>query len=220
MMTQKELCIKPYGFLVSTLVVLAVLIIVNIFYVVDRNKTKKKVAITQTEKFFVTDSDTQTIKEALLVSQSDEETQVSPSRSTAETNTAITTYTDTQLQTDLVYYVTLPDQLSHISEQLESNRKDLNLSIEWIGECEKMTLVATKAIDQQRQDLQELQKANHEHLYQELQHLRISLIQDIQFQLNLQAEAVEQNRICHQELQEACRPLWERLPYQQCMRSR
>ena len=51
--------------------------------------------------------------------------------------------------------------------------------MEWIGECEKMTLVATKAIEQQRQDLQELQKANHEHLFQELQLLRISLIQDI-----------------------------------------
>ena len=51
-----------------------------------------------------------------------------------------------------------------------------------------------------------LQKANQEHLYQELQHLRISLKQDIQFQLNLLAKAVEQNRISHLESQEACRP--------------
>ena len=81
--------------------------------------------------------------------------------------------------------------------------------MEWIGECDKMTLVATKAIKQQRQDLQELQKANHEHLYQKLQLLCISLIQDIQFQLGLLAETVEQNCISHQERQEACRPPWE-----------
>ena len=177
--------------LFSTLVVLAALIIVNIFYVVDINKNKKKVATMQTEKFLVTDIDTQTVKDALPVSQSDEETQVSPFTSTAETNTATTTYTDTQIQTDLLYYVTLPDQLHHISEQLETNRKDLNHCMEWIGECEKTTLVATKAIEQQQQDLQELQKANHEHLYQELQCLHISLIQDIQFQLNLLVEAIE-----------------------------
>ena len=91
--------------------------------------------------------------------------------------------------------------------------------MEWIGECEKTTLVATTVIEQQCQDLQELQKANHEHLYQELQCLRISLIQDIQFQLNLLAEAIEQNRISHQESQEACRPPWECLPYQHRTRS-
>ena len=140
-------------------------------------------------------------------------------QATVELNTVTTKYADTQIQTDLVYYVTLPDQLQHISEQLETNHKDLNHCMEWIGECEKMMLVAMKAIDQQRQDLQELQKANHEHSYQELQHLRISLMQDIQFQLKLLAEAVEQNRISHQEQQEACRPPWECLPYQHHTRS-
>ena len=121
---------------------------------------------------------------------------------------------------DLVYYVTLPDQLQGILNQLDTNRKDLIRCMEWIGECEKTTVVATKAIEQQQQDLQDLQKANHEHWYQELQRLCISLIQDIQFQLNLLAEAVEQNHISHLESQEACRPPWERLPYQCHTRSR
>ena len=147
--------------LFSYVVVLAASIIVNIFYVVNANKNKKTVATTQTEKNFVTDSDTQTLKEVLPAFQSDEEIQASPSQSTIETNTVTTTYTDNQIQMDLVYYVTLPDQLHHILEQLETNRKDLNHCMEWIGECEKTTLVATKAIEQQRQDLQELKKANH-----------------------------------------------------------
>ena len=99
----------------------------------------------QTENFLAIDSDTQTINDAIPVSQRDEEIQVTPMRATVELNTVTTKYADTQIETDLVYYVTL----WHISEQLETNRKDLNHCMEWIGECEKMMLVATKAIDQQ-----------------------------------------------------------------------
>ena len=153
--------------LFSTLIILAASIIVNIFYVLDKNRNITRVATTQA------------IKETSPVSH--EEMQVSPAQSMAETNTVQTTNTDIQVQTDLVYYVMLPNQLQGISNQLETNHKDLTHCMEWIGECEKTTLVATKAIEQQCQDLQELQKANHEHLYQELQCLRISLIQDIQF---------------------------------------
>ena len=118
------------------------------------------------------------------------------------------------VQTDLVYYVTLPNQLDCISAQLKDNKKDLIRCMEWISECEKIMLVMTKAFEQQKQELQDLQKNNHDHFYQELQHVQISLIQDIQFQFNLLAEMIEHNRIAHHQNQEACRPLWERLPYQ------
>ena len=69
--------------------------------------------------------------------------------------------------------------------------------MKWIGECEQATLVTTRAVKQQHQDLQEIWKKTHEDLYQELQRLQITLIQDIQFQLNLLVETVEQNRIVH-----------------------
>ena len=88
----------------------------------------------------------QTIKETLPVSH--EETQVSPAWSMVQTNTVQTSNTDTQVQTGLVYYVTLPDQLQGILNQLDTNRKDLICCMEWIGECEKTTVVATKVIEQ------------------------------------------------------------------------
>ena len=87
--------------LFSIVVVLVALIIVNIFYVVNTNKHKTTGATTQTEKNFVTDHDTQTLTDVLLVSHSDEEIQASPFQSTVETIT--TTYTDNQIQMDLVF---------------------------------------------------------------------------------------------------------------------
>ena len=47
------------------------------------------------------------------------------------------------VQMDKVYYVTLPEQLDQILEQLKTNCTDLTHCMEWVGECEQATLSAT-----------------------------------------------------------------------------
>ena len=58
------------------------------------------------------------------------------------------------IQTDRVYYMTLPEQLDQISKQLTTNQQDLTHCMEWVGECEQTTLAVVNAIDQQTQLLQ------------------------------------------------------------------
>ena len=107
------------------------------------------------------------------------------------------------IQTDKVYYVTLPKQLDHISEQLTTNRQDLNRCMEWVGECKQTTLAAANVIDQQTQLLQNLRDSIQQDICQELQKYRTDVLQDVQFQLNLLAETFEQNRLVHLRHQEA-----------------
>ena len=47
------------------------------------------------------------------------------------------------VQMDKVYYVSLPEQLDEILEQLKIHCTDLNHCMEWVGEYEKATLAAT-----------------------------------------------------------------------------
>ena len=123
------------------------------------------------------------------------------------------------IQMDKVYYVTLPEQLDHISEQLTTNRQDLICCMEWVGECEQTTLAAAHAIDQQIQLLQNLHDSIQLDIHQELQKYHTDILQDVQLQLNLLAETFEQNRIVQLRHQEAQQPPWEWLPYQCCTRS-
>ena len=127
------------------------------------------------------------------------------------------------VQMDKVYYVSLPEQLDQILEQLKINHADLTLCMEWVGECEKATLSAVQAIDQQSQVIRDIHENTQADVCQELQCQHADILQDMQFQLNLLAETFEQNCIIHTNQQEAeqqaqCPP-WELLPYQRCMRS-
>ena len=105
------------------------------------------------------------------------------------------------IQTDKVYYITLLEQLDHISKQLAI--KDLTRCMEWVGECEQTTLAAAHAIDQQTQLLQNLHDSIQQDLRQELQKYCTNILQDVQFQLNLLAETFEQNRLAQLRHQEA-----------------
>ena len=58
------------------------------------------------------------------------------------------------IQTDRVYYMTVPEQLDRISEQLTINQQDLTHCMEWVGECEQTTLAMANTVDQQTQQLQ------------------------------------------------------------------
>ena len=128
--------------------------------------------------------------------------------------------TEQCIQTDRVYYMTLPEQLDCISEQLTINRQDLTCCMEWVGECQQTTLAMANTVDQQTQQLQRYLDSTQHDLQQELQKHRTNVLQDVQFQLSLLAETFEQNRIVHLQHQEAQRPPWEWLPYQHHTRSR
>ena len=121
------------------------------------------------------------------------------------------------VQTDKVYYVTLPEQLEQLDqilEQLKTNWADLTHCMEWVGDCEKATLSVVQAVDQQSQVIRDICKNTQADIHQELQRLRADILQDVQFQLHLLAETFEQNRLLHACQQEAHHPPWELLPYQ------
>ena len=112
-------------------------------------------------------------------------------------------WVDIFIQMDKVYYVTLPKQLDHISEQLTTNHTDLTHCMEWVGESEQATLTAAHAVDQQTQLIQTIHESIQSDVCQELQKYRTDILQDVQFQLNLLAETFEQSRIIHLRQQEA-----------------
>ena len=65
---------------------------------------------------------------------------------------------DNCVQMDKVYYVTLPEQLDQILEQLKINCADLTHCMEWVGKCEQATLSETQAVDQQSQVIQNIRE--------------------------------------------------------------
>ena len=136
----------------------------------------------------------------------DKEVQNTLQTETTGTDPQNLTTAENCIQMDRVYYVTLPEQLDRISEQLTTNRQDLTRCMEWVGECEQTTLVVANVIDQQTQLLQTLRDSIQQDLHQELQKYHTNVLQDVQFQLNLLAETFEQNRLVHLWHQEAQRP--------------
>ena len=103
---------------------------------------------------------------------------------------------------DKVYYVSLPEQLDQILEQLKINCADLTHCMEWVGKCEKATLSVAQAVDQQLQVIQNIRENTQTDVCQELQHQCAHILQDVQFQLNLLVETFEQNHIIHIHQQE------------------
>ena len=128
------------------------------------------------------------------------------------------------VQMDKVYYVSLPEQLDQILEQLKINRADLTHCMEWIGECEKATLSMAQAVNQQSQVICDICENTQANVCQELQCHCADILQDMQFQLNLLAKTFKQNCIihaCQQEAEwQAQHPPWKLLPYQRRTRSR
>ena len=132
----------------------------------------------------------------------DKEVQNTPQTETTGMDPQNSKKVENCIQMDKVYYVTLPEQLDHISKQL-TNQQDLTHCMEWIGECTQTTLAAARAIDQQTQLLQNLCDSIQQDIHQELQKYRTNILQDVQFQLNLLAETFEQNRLVQLRHQEA-----------------
>ena len=175
---------------------------------------------TQTDSSELVNSETQSETSQKFYITADKAVQSAPTTATTGTNSEKSTVNDESAQTDLIYYVTLLDQLNRISEQLTVNRTDLTSCMQWIGECEQATLVTTQTVENLTQLIQGLWEATHADVRQQLDKHRTDIICDVQFQLNLLAETFEQNCILHQQHQEAQQPPWEWFPYQCRTRSR
>ena len=119
--------------LFGSLAVLLASVIVNIYYACRHYNCTTDAAATQTNDMLT----------------NNREAQVSPVTKSMKSNTDDIPKSESTVQTDLVYYVTLPEQLDKISEQLNTNRQDLTRCMQWIGECEQATLVTTQAVEQQ-----------------------------------------------------------------------
>ena len=147
---------------------------------------------TQTTKKFSSDTEIQTENQKPLVDIPDKTIQNVQITRTVAVGNSNPVQVEHFAQMDKVYYVSLPEQLDQILEQLK-----LNHCMEWVGECKKATLSAVQAIDQQSQVICEIQENTQADVHQELQRQCADILQDVQFQLNLLAETFEQNCIIH-----------------------
>ena len=106
---------------------------------------------TQTVNKFSADTETQTKNQKLSVDVHKKSIQNIPITKTIGVGKNNLEQVEHSVQMDKVYYVTLPEQLDQILEQLKINHADLTHCMEWVGECEKATLSAVQAVDQQSQ---------------------------------------------------------------------
>ena len=206
----------------SIFVILLASIIVNFYYICGHylHQMESVTITTQTVQNISTNTETQTFDQQLSVDVHDKTIQIVQSTKTVGVGNSSPVQVEHCVQTDKVYYVTLPEQLDQISEQLKINRADLTCCMEWVSDCEKGTLSTLQAVNQQSQVIHDICENTQADICQELQRLRADILQDVQFQLNLLAETFEQNRILHACQQEAHCPPWELLPYQCHTRSR
>ena len=186
----------------STFVILLASLIVNLYYICGHyfSHPDHTTTATQTAQNPCVHNEIQTENCSDI---QDKQVQNTPQTETTGTDPQNLTTAEHCIQTDRVYYVTLPEQLDHISKQLTINQQDLTHCMEWVGECEQTTLAAANAIDQQTQQLQTHRDSIQQDLHQELQKYCTNVLQDVQFQLNLLAETFEQNRLVHLQNQEA-----------------
>ena len=130
----------------SSLIILLASLIVNIHYIRGHYVHHSEHVATTT----------QTTNNLLLLDVHKKSTQNTPTTQLIAVDTCKPIRADTCVQTDKLYYVTLPEQLDQILEQLKINRPDLIHCMEWVGECEQATLTTTRAVNQQSQLIQNI----------------------------------------------------------------
>ena len=197
-------------------VILLATVIVNFYYIRGHylHQTDSVTITTQTVQNISTDTETQTDDQKLSVDIHDKTIQTIQNAKTVGVGNSNLVQVEHCVQMDKVYYVTLPEQLDQISDQLKINCADLTHCMEWVSDCEKATLFVLQAVDQQSQLIRDICENTQADIRQELQRLCADILQDVQLQLNLLVETFEQNHILHARQQEAHRPLLELLPYQ------
>ena len=200
----------------SIFVILLASFIVNFYYIHGHylHQMDSVTTTTQTIQNISTATETQANNQKLSVGIHDKTIQNVQITKTVGVGNSNSVQVEHCVQMEKVYYVTLPEQLDQISEQLKINRADLTHCMEWVGDCKKAALSMVQAVDQQSQVIRDIHENTQADIHQELQRLHANILQDVQFQLNLQAETFEQNHILHTCQQEAHHPLWELLLYQ------
>ena len=189
----------------SIFIILLASFIVNFYYICRHylHHTDYVTNTTQTDKNFSTDTETQTNNQKLLVDVHNKAIQSIQIMRTVGVGNNNPVQVEHCVQTEKVYYVSLPEQLDQILEQLKINCTDLNHCMEWVGECEKATLTAKQAVEKQSQVICNIRENTQADVCHELQCQWAEILQDLQFQLNLLAETFEQNCIIHICQQEA-----------------
>ena len=127
----------------SIFVILLVSVTVNFCYIRGHylHQLECVTTTTQTIKNLSADTEIQTENQILLPDIHKKSTQNVPTTETIGIDNPV--QINTCVQMDKVYYVTLPEQLDQILEQLKTNCTDLTHCMEWVGECEQATLSAT-----------------------------------------------------------------------------
>ena len=189
----------------SIFIILLASFIVNFYYIHGHYLHHMDYVTTtiQTAKNFSADAQTQTNNQKLPVGVHDKSMQNVQTTRTVGAGNSNPVQVEHCVQMDKVYYVSLPEQLDQILEQLKINRADLNHCMEWAGKCEKATLTATQTVDKQSQAICNIRENTQTNVCQELQCQRTDILQDMQFQLNLLVETFEKHRIIHICQQEA-----------------
>ena len=121
----------------SIFIILLASFIVNFYYICRHylHHTDYVTNTTQTDKNFSTDTETQTNNQKLLVDVHNKAIQSIQIMRTVGVGNNNPVQVEHCVQMEKVYYVSLPEQLDQILEQLKINCTDLNHCMEWVGEC-------------------------------------------------------------------------------------
>ena len=189
----------------SIFIILLVSFIVNFYYICGHysHNTDYTTSTTQTAKKNLTDTETQTNNQKPPVGINDQSIQNVQTMKTVGAGNSTPVQVEHCIQTDKVYYVSLPEQLDQILEQLKTNCTEQNHCMEWVGKCAKATLAAAQVVNKQSQTICNIRETIQADVCQELQCQCTDILQDVQFQLNLLVESFEQNCIIHRCQQEA-----------------
>ena len=145
----------PLVILVASIFIILASFIVNFYYIREHysHHTDYTTSTTQTTRNFSIDMETQTNNQKPPVDVHDQSIQNIQTMRTVGAGNSTPVQVEHCVQTDKVYYISLPEQLDKILTQLKTNHADLNHCMEWVSECEKATLAATQAVDKQSQTI-------------------------------------------------------------------
>ena len=162
----------------SIFVILLASVIVNFYYICGHylHQMDSVTTTTQTVQNISIDTETQTDDQNLSVDVHDKTIQTVQITKTVGVGNCNPVQVEHCVQTDKVYYVTLPEQLDQISEQLKINHADLTSCMKWVGKCEKATLSTVQAVNQQSQVIHDIHENIEADIHQELQRLHADIL--------------------------------------------
>ena len=132
----------PILLFIGSILILLVASLIVIGYFVYVQQTTAQLTVdseTQTVSIYAAEADIQTDHTL----QTDQSTQVTSTTVTRAIGNTVPMCSESTDQTDCTYYITLPKQLTEISQHLKINSQDVVRCMELVGECERVMLVTT-----------------------------------------------------------------------------